>query len=230
MSLENLKNLIPFLYLLLIISSAVKIITYYDGFGIAIVDYMELSEFIFSFLDDLYGYIVMLLGILIWGLIDDIIYPENGVSLTKEKLRKGKRKLYRDFAATLLLIYGATTVTNIWFINWIVYVIAAISTLVAYVFFYYRSQSIGKLTKYYFLIPTLLVYGYLDAKFDLSVIKEKKNSFNVVLILKDETVKTDSANRYLGKTNNYIFFYNIESKTATAYPNRDIMSIKINKE
>lgn len=228
MSLEKLKNLIPFLSLLVVFSSAVKLITYYKAFGINIVDYMELSEFTFSFLDDLYSYIIMLGGFMVWTVIDDIIYPNNRPIENEETLDK-RRKLYRDLASALFLIYGLSTLASIWFINWIVYRVSALLIIIVYVIYSNHSQKTDKLSKYYLLIPTLLVFGYFNAKSEVNIIKETGKSLNVILIFDNKTVKTDTGNYYLGKTKNYTFFYNAKLKKSTIYSNNKISSIEITK-
>lgn len=169
----------------------------------------------------------MLAGFMVWSVIDDIIYHKNEKNETIEDLVK-KRKIYRNLAIVLFFIYGLSGLACIWFINWIIYIIAASTTITAYVIFSIRSEEIDKISKYYLLIPTLLMFSYFKAKSELNIIKEKRDSINVVLNFENKTVKNDIDNHYLGKTKNYTFFYNSKSKKSTIYSNSEILSIEIN--
>lgn len=228
MNLEKLKNLIPFLSLLVILSNAIKLITYYRSFGISIIDYMEWSEFTFSFLEDIYGYIIMLSGIMVFQVIDDLF----GKTIKPAQSSKpiSKRHFYRKLIYSFLFIYGASSLACYWFMNWIVYYITLIAMIFIYIIFSDRSKRIDSLTKYYLLIPTLILFSYFNAKRELSMIKEKVSAHQVVLQINNDKISTNKEIHYLGRTKNYTFFYNSTTKLSTIYPNKNIQSIDVSED
>lgn len=93
------------------------------------------------------------------------------------------------------------------------------------------SQNTRLETNYYIIIIMgILIYTVCGAFHDSYYVKETSDKTIVNIKFKDNTlIKTDSNYIYLGKTNNYVFFYNLKEKESEVYNSSDISIIKTHK-
>jgi hypothetical protein len=67
------------------------------------------------------------------------------------------------------------------------------------------------------------MYGLLEANNVLNYNSTK----NTYIIVKSDTIKSNSNYYYIGKTNNYLFFYNSKKQSTDVYPEKDINKISL---
>jgi hypothetical protein len=67
------------------------------------------------------------------------------------------------------------------------------------------------------------MYGYTDAY----KIIENKDKLNYTIVFKDKTYVTDNNLKYIGKTENFMFLYNLKSKRTTILKKDDLVKINI---
>ncbi|WP_204346636.1 hypothetical protein [Psychroserpens algicola] len=228
MNLEKIKSVIPILSLLIIFSSAIKLITFYNKFHVNIIDYMNLSEFTFSFVDDIYSYAIAISFTFILYFIDDFVNIKKKVLSDQEK----KKKIKKFYVSFLIMSFAVISISNflaIYFINWIVYFICILGVLVIFGVYVNFSTQYGTLTKYYLLIPTLFFYAYGQAKFDQSLILERKIGKTYSIVIDDKKIVSDENFVFIGKTNDYTFFFDLIKNKATIYNNSDIKLRTISK-
>ena len=60
-------------------------------------------------------------------------------------------------------------------------------------------------------------------------IKESKKYLGTSFKIENNIIISDSTNYYIGKTKNYIFYYQEENKSTKVYPIKDIKEIEIIK-
>lgn len=229
MSLDKFKSLIPFFTLLIIFSSAIKLITYYKRFNINIIDYLELSEFTFSFVDDIYAYaITFTYSFIIWY-FQDFINPSRS-QLKKLEKQKKQQKFYKNLFFSYLMAFSIANFFSIYFINWIVYFVALMIIMIIYGIFVYKSLKIDIYTKYILLVPTLFIYIYFQAKLEQSKIIEGKSSVIYSISINDKEIESNKNYVFIGKTREFTFFYDIKKNETTIYNNKDIRLRKVRKD
>ncbi|PTB92310.1 hypothetical protein C9994_14285 [Marivirga lumbricoides] len=222
--MDQLKNYIPFTTFFLITGSSLKLITYYSNFGINIISYMDISEFSFTFLEDIYSYIFVFGGFLMWTIIDDVFTKASEEIDIEEK----RRKYFYKLTVTFFIIYGCQTFCKIFFVNTIVLSVAIFTVFLVCVIFILRYAKFDKQSKYFTLIPTFLFISYLQANLNIAKIEENQvfqEKYKITVFQK--TLITNSKIIMLGRIKNYTFLYDKESNSTKVYHNKDILEFQI---
>ncbi|MGH1388484.1 hypothetical protein [Kordia sp.] len=229
--IDKLGKLLPIGTLFLILCSSIRTIYYYQGFNISIVDYMELSEFIISFLDDIYLYLLIIFSPLIWQLLNDF-FSNNDIATEPAKLKSNRKLFFRNLTIVYFFALAAIVVSKIFFINYYVYGVAFFVIILIYIFFViFKGSKIDNLSKYLAVVPTLIFLSFIDANFSkLRILEREKSNYNVKLAFDGSTIKTTNDLQFIGQCKNYVFFYNINNKISTAYKKDNISMLEISRK
>lgn len=225
--IRNLKDYLPILTGILILNSAVHLIKYYNMFGISIIDYMDFTELVLGFFDDFLIIVYSLLSILIWVLLEDFIFNTNG-NLTHVKNSKAKRmQFYRISILAFLGIHLLSQLALIWLKEYYVYLSTIVIFFLVIFWIFKKGASIDKYSKYVITVLSLIYLLYLLAGFNAAEIIERKDKTEVTVILENKTIRTNENLRYIGKSRNYIFFYNLIEQASIVIPTKRILETKI---
>lgn len=242
----SLTQYLPYAGTGLVVLGWVRLYTYYQFFAVNIGNYLEFSEIISSFADKL---VMLTFAILIClafiRMVDrpptkksksDIAFQRsNEVYETKDS---PPPKLKASMTEILTLCFLFLCITGIIYVLWIaigsvwpVILGALFWFLIMFVFGSFLFQNIKK---HGILSPItlLIVYGNVIVLLiglsiaDACLVKYGKMNRNVVVHLDHETIKSHQNFYYVGKTNNFIFFYNDSTETADVYPMERVIKIE----
>ena len=237
--IEKLIKLFPLFTAYVILLGIWRLTIYYNNFNINVIDFLNFSEILTSFLDKailVISTIILVLTLfgLIFLLFEDSIYKVN--------VTKGYKPILIILISLILLfadlIYHTLEPSQDKVSLWRVIAKIIVNFLVFAIFsFFYIKGLIKKKQKnqqLYFHIFVLLftVIGFFSfnslAKYNSYLnydIKRNKKYMNVSFILDDRLIQGDSTHYYIGKTNNYLFFYDEEKDKTTVYPMNRIKEI-----
>lgn len=225
MNTQTLKEFIPIGTFLLIICSSIKLITFYDAFGIDIINYIKLSEVTFSFLDDIYKYLTLLGVYIIWWVIDDLIIAKKEEGKVEDSI--SQRNYVRDIIIQIMLVYLTCLLLSIFIRkDAITFLIGQLLLILILAFSQRKIYQFSSLIKYYVLFFVVLAYTYFQAKIDISKLKDDNEFAKVSIIFDGEEIKSSKENYFIGRTENYTFFYNPNETKTTVYANSKISKIE----
>jgi len=238
---KTLKSLIPYGGFFLIFLGVLKLTVYYNAFNVSINHFLELSEVVTSFLNDLLFITYVILGT---SLFDFLLTNDYDVERRNEFFNSyiGERKLLRrmKFAAfrfapiisvnivfILLLFFNNTYFirTTLVFIN--------LQTLLQFLLLEYRkkhlefykqplSPSLYNSILYLIMVLILLLNNTYN---EIHEVKESKKFIRTSFTTEKGVIKSDSTHYYIGQTKNFLFFYNEEKKMTTVFPISEIKQI-----
>ncbi len=186
---------------------------------------MEFSEFTFAFLEDIYSYVYVFGGWLIWTLIDDMFLDNKKEN---ENVKIKRRDYFKNLIGIFLLIFFLQLIAKIWFVNTIIIGIAIISLIIACLIFILLKSKFDTVSKYYTLIPAFLFLSYLNANMKIAMIDENTElSTEFKIQLTNKKIILSSENMFLGRTKNYSFLLNKKSNKTIVYQNKDIFEFEI---
>lgn len=214
---------------LLIFLGIWKLDLFYSHFGIPILDYLDFSEIITSFLDDIW--------LIIYCILSIILYLVLGSNVLKLLINFGRKRESNLEAIGRKFITDANTSKNI--------VVSIAIALISWLFFdVYNLKWMIFLTSIFLYQPILFAIKHLtfrdkdlseDKMINISLVllllilifnisryeiksTLKNSKTTVVLQLADTTLKTDSKNCYLGKTAKFVFWFQRDLNKSTIIP------------
>lgn len=198
-----------------------KSCSYYNHFHLPIVEYLNFTEMITIFLSNLYVYFSLAFHFAIFFLIEKkhfraslslvilgsiFIATYNGLS----------GNFNFDISNILLVITGMLFIA--FFIigiskSWIIDYLETLST---------------KTKKYIVAIFTILVFLVISSfqgLFEAQNVKSSKIYTGTTISLKDKNIESDDSFYFIGKTNEYIFFYDQKSDYVKTFPLSEVNEI-----
>lgn len=242
---QDYLKLSPVLYALIVILSFIKLYIYYLFFNINISEFLSITEILIAFLDDMVYYV----GILIFQLVFTYWLDEAGKSdyIKRASLSKEEReKIYtseRKFGSwmsrgAIFLFYGLLTlfVIESYLTDWNEFIqnlmLVGFATSLLLIALFAGGKTAKKISKSTYIRTLIMFFMYLTVisiYFPISnALRVKTNSkahFSEITY-KEEIVKSDSTQFFIGKSDNYIFYYNKEKRQTTAFPLKDVGYIK----
>lgn len=233
--IQNLIPTIPIIGSFLIFLGVLRLVIFYAHFGIEIVNFLEFTEILTSFLDIL----AITILVMILSIIQSLFLEDKKTQEKKDKLRDQIFK-ERSFLKRLLKYCK---------LSMDFFIISIILTILNFIVYYYQEKNLEALFYLPLIIlslPTLLLLFY---EFEIKIRKQSetgKKNYRLIyfgslislatigqgkyqahniehggahigyqVILEDDTkLVSDHQNYYVGKTNGYLFFYHeIERKT-----------------
>ena len=235
----------------LIFLGMVRLITFYNSFGVPITSYLDLSEIITSFFD----IIILVVIIFLYSSIQNFLANSKEDADKVNKKRQAVLNEVNSFKICLLyvkylnslIIYGFLFITGCivahYYFNWIsafaIFILAGVFIFLL-VFIIVQVEIERKHIQFnstanrkriilfmlYFLVFTIGVVQY--SSFQASQIKNTKSTFGVSITLDNDNIfVSDSSNYFIGKTQNYVFIYHEKESKTDIIPMSRIKQITI---
>ena len=241
--LEYLVKISPLIGVFLIFLGILKLDIFYSHFDINIVDYLELSEILTSFLDDINLFllsIILMLCYAIFGATVTIRIMTRVVNKSRKKevdentiVRSGSIK---QRSKTGIIIAIIITAIGCYFLFcyqkvWILFIVTLFAFQLILLLTISINNMFGKLsenaTYIISLIFLFLIFTCIKARFDILKIESSKGEavivtdYEKIIMTKDEVL--------IGKTNRYLFIHNLSSKSNTIIPIDELIKIETKK-
>ncbi len=237
---ERLGKLVPYFIPACIFLGILKLLIFYKSFSIDIVYFIGFSEILMSFLNNLWLYIIMITAPLLLyflffkneGQASNQKFTERLNLTTKQRLNLAFTKnSLTDFLAFISLFPLLSMV--IFFPFLFRYLILAVSQFIfRFLFNEWRVMEVksGKdfdsLVQAIALASSFIVMLVIGVAFwETDEVRLGKYN-NTKVVFKDATVIADTNNIFVGKTENFIFFYNRISKAPIVYKSSDLLRIE----
>lgn len=247
-------QLLPYLGPFIILLGVIRLMCFYNAFGISVIDFLDFSEIVTSFLDITAFIIFVLLYAVVQGVLFNNPEQEKSLNSQFELLLEEKRTvklitLYFRYLSSLLIfllfIDVILVICNLYFHSVSSYELLITNYIfLALIFFIIviveieRKHKIKNSTlnnrRFIYLVlrvMVLLVIVANIATYQVHGIKVNKSHLGITVYLDDNSVlKSDSNNYYIGNTKNYLFYYHEKTKTSDVYPINKIKQLTfINK-
>ena len=226
--IENLKGFIPYIGPLIILFGVIRLIFFYSFFGVKIVNYLELSEILTSFLDVLVIaiiFVTFIIGMLLPSLFDPILIGNETKNLPKPRKQKGIWGIVA-FAICMLvaLLHFIFVGSGKHIQTYRVYsycLFFAIATTIA------GLSLIKPSNKTTFLKPTLwglMIFSFIflaiifGTYLNFRSIRIDRSNINIRVTVDTLQLKNDSFHYYIGNTKNYLFYYDDSARRTYVYP------------
>lgn len=219
-----------------------RLMTFYNSFGISITSYLEFSEIITSFFD-----IILLVALLFaYSSIQNFLMSnkeeiEKANTKRQEILNeKNYFKIWWLYIKYLkvLLVFGFLTIIGCvishyrfnYVTTWTIFLVSvAFGLLIFFIVIgaeierkhlHFNSTIPRKRFIYFTLYTLALTFCVIYySSYQARSIKIDKTTIGVTITLdNDRIIVSDSTNYYIGKTQNYLFFYHEKEKTTDVYP------------
>lgn len=248
---------LPYLGSFIIFLGVQRLIVFFSAFNISIIHFLDFSEILTSFLDIL-TFIVLIIAYCViqqFFFQDNPNSKENKRKIEiKEKIFAEssfwKRiQLYLKLFGSALLggLVGTMLIqfissykhpTDLWSyassaILYLVIIVIAIIVIEAEVKHNKLNSKKGTRTFIRFVFFFIFVTGFLISitRDEINSVKVSKKYYNVIVTLNDSIkLVSDSSNYYIGKTQNYLFFYHESTKTTSVFPINRVTEIEFPKK
>lgn len=223
---ENIVKHIPLLSGVAVIGGILKSIVYYKFFGLRIIPYLEPSEYLLMFVDDIIKVVTILaVCVLVVEFYVDrktlsTQDEESAMNVTKIRLQKGKKLSRRILFIVMIFFIGWSA-----YLGYLIGIYCAINTLVILFCFLFIPAAVAKLLIFFWerneehtslifslgicvlVVLWMAAAGFNDANSE-RYLSDKK--FTVAL-RSDSLIKNSDSCLYIGRTKNYAIFYNQKS-------------------
>ena len=228
-----LAKLIPIATLIAVIASSVKLAIFYDVFGIKIVDFIGVTEYLPLFIDELHGLLKTVGGIFIGVLIVKIFKVKPHPEQVYEARRESKSFRIFSIVITVLYVIGVALYLYLKFdtISERLEPLGGVYIgLIMFLFIIKTSYDLNKGSSTIFFsiilsipIVPLLISGYTEAY----TILDNRNEYEYKVIFENESIISSSEIHFLGRSEDYIFFYNSNEKKALIKTSEKLEEINI---
>lgn len=208
---------IPFVLPLVILIGVARLVFYYQHFNLDILPFLDFSEILTSFLNDLIIIVFFICHLVV------------AYSIFKEMKSNPLRHylILLSLFGLFYIIYGIVTYKSVRFS---VISFGGVISILAVVAIYFRQFNnttyIFKQVAVSFFIGVIV--AVLISYDDSYAVKYNKIYSKVKVQLDSTSLQCDSTHYYIGNTKNYLFFYNEKSRTATVYPIVRVKQIDFN--
>ena len=249
----GLKDYFPYISAFIIFLGIVRLITFYASFGVPILQFLDFTEIITSFLDILVLAVILVVAIIINSFLTDDNEITNKKSLQREEIFKeddyGKRLLlYLRYVREIIFI-GLLTIlgfviyhfidntfplqinvlVSFYYCAFLLYVIAILTIERKH-----RQTSSNRLRRqnfsvfFNFIILTLIVVAI--ASYQANAIKRHHSTAGTIIKLdNNEIIVCDSLSYFVGNTKNFLFIYHAAESRSDVFPMSRIKEITLPK-
>jgi len=226
---ESISKIIPFGGILILFFSSSNLVIYYNVFNISINDYLSLTEYPTLFIDDILYYILIFGA----GVISYFISPYSEYNLDYSKIKdysifKIVRRIILIITIILIIIFG-----------FIIYETEILSKKLQFVemggffvlllFYNYAAYTKIKFNYLVFIFSALLLYCPLDGYIDAQKILENDIKRSYEITIGSKKIKTNDNFKYIGKSEKYVFFYDLKKEKSTILPLENLKKIEVKK-
>jgi hypothetical protein len=229
-----LRKMFPYLNYLAVGLGIAKLIVYYRAFGIDIVQYLELSEVLILFFNDILMFFVFLAIISIFAIFgghsvaDEQREVIENVLTHQNKWRRFLEYLKGNYAFVLFVLAVSGSQTNRYFI------VALVVHYFAYELnFVLRKRYNTELSATYFnvgwfvLIFVLMGFRRLETEIRLAKEGGRYNGTTLQLSKEESITTTDSTIAYIGKTKDYYYLYDKKKGNAVIIPSDKVERVDL---
>ena len=250
MKKEDLQTIIPYLGTILIIFGIIKLNVFYSLYNIDINSYLEFTEVICLFLNDILNLAFIIISVIFLFFVivpkneDEqsqnhlIDVVENGKILERIKIYFTEKFYIFIYLSLIFLITfsyifdkSKLNIAYNYSFNILVIMFIKIISLELLRQLKIKKEIIPKLTYLRIIIFTFyfMFYSIKSAYTDFDLISEKKMYTGTIIELQDKKFISDSTNYFIGKTKNYIFINNEKEKNCNVIPMSEVKMITIKK-
>jgi hypothetical protein len=219
LSFSSIKDIIPIAATTFVLTGIIKALAFYYLFGIRIIDYIDFSESLLLFLDDL---IIIAVG-LMFAVASYFFYGNIPSSM----------RFIGIFIIACNSVYLFVLLRHYYHLSLYFSIVEAVAlAIVSSVAFYFVYTGYRQgYPMLLFLITTFLISVIeFRIKRDYDVIVKEEPEKEVTLQFTDSTmIKTGTDTVYIGRTRKNIFCYVKSSKTALVFKEEAIKDIQIKK-
>lgn len=227
----------------------VRLITFYNAFGVSIISYLDFSEIITSFFDILIFVIIYFAYISIQNFVagdkeqaneankkrQEIINENDFWKIIRLYITYFKKLLIFEFLVILGCLFSHfvyswisawtifIVITTFFFLQVFLIIIVEIERKHIHLESSINRKRFISMTLY-FLVFTMGVRYY--SSYQAGLIKREKSTYGVTISLDNEqTLVSDSTSYFIGKTLNYVFIYDEKQNTTDIIPMTRIKQI-----
>lgn len=237
--LDSLVSYIPLLSVSLIIAGFLKVYLYFKYFSVNIIDYIELSEVVNLFMDNIIGFFSLFL----YSLINSyLLYPS---TLNDKELPTTAGLMFPSFCSNYTY-YGGLIIISILLLLFFLkrariylheFILILLSIWIIIPFFISKiiratlKISNSEIVTYLLVFVSigLIIYVILACYNEIFKVVYKKFYSNYSFKLKANQGPEDINKAYIGKTKGYFFFHDSETKDITIFPSSEIAEITVKK-
>lgn len=247
----KINQFISYIGTFVIFLSTLKLVSFYNSFGISIISYLEFSELLISFFE----VIVVCIFILLVLMIHDFLFSRESKH-EKQKLKinalLNEKKVLKILWLYIKILRYPLLLSSIVYLLFLFCNksnLQYLSATLKFIFSFYiltitllilkfeidRKLLNHKFRRFskQFILLTLVFLGFtitivLYSEHQTNLIRKAKSNFGVEITFDtDNKFVSDSFSYYIGKTRNFIFIYDEKNKTADVYPMSRIKKIKL---
>ena len=200
------ENLLKISFPLLIILSLLRLTAYYYYFDIPVTDYLEITEIITLLLDQVVFYLFLFL-----------IPFLPSLDRTPDKTLSAA---FTFFGLVWVVICLINKTGDFFKAALILYVLPVFLLFMAHKL-YKGSKWVIALGGYFYMLMAISIVGRLEAV----AVKNAHHYKETAVTIDNNIIRSDSSFYYLGKTNNYVFFYDARNKSSIVYPRTQVTKV-----
>lgn len=230
---EILSKIIPIGGIYIILCSSIKLILFYKQFNISITDYLSIGEYATLFIDDIVYYLAVFgIGILLYE-IDPYLNKEpyqESENHDFKKYKKEKKWIILTSGIVTIIIIILLFYADSFYLKLEVIKSGLFLLLVlirSYLLFVKTSFKISYRGVY---LIAILYFSTIDGFIDANKIIENEDNLNYVITFENIIINTNDDLHYLGKSENFIYLYNLKNNEAMVYPTSKLDKIQIVKK
>ncbi|MBS1649218.1 MAG: hypothetical protein JSR09_05875 [Bacteroidetes bacterium] len=244
---KELAKLTTYFIPFLIFVGSLRLILFYRLFDISIVDYLDFSEVLISFLDTAIFYLFALfipifIILSFWG---EAMGRQSNIDFAKKAELTFGQRLKGDIKQNFILVLLYTTV--FFFIifkgTWTLqgFLLLLLNPGLFIILFIVRELRIAYKRQFNYSIPVtyinLFLLSYLfivvviqNVLSDVQDITKKYKYYGTTVFVGNDIIKSDSTITYIGQTKNYLFFNNLLKKENIIYPKTNLKKLIVVKK
>jgi len=254
--LDKIKNLILIGSPVLIGMGAIKLILFYKSFNFNVIEFIELTEVLILFLNDIFYLIIMIIMGVIFEFVQTSKYELNKIQNIQNEIKQsekfGKRiknyyKLYKEglwailvFGITDLAIYITSKTTNENIHLLFIFTGALCLTMIVWAEIKLKIKRLSgdnvSTRMNNFIVIFIIISAFFSNNIfnEIRSVKKDKIYYGTEIHYQkfDDKIKfiSDSTSYYIGKTKNYVFIFQELNNTTKIIPVKNINQIIIKKK
>lgn len=231
--MKKAQEYFPAVSALLIFCGYLKLYVYYQFWDIDIVNYLDFTEIVFLFLNDLVLFSSFIILLLVYGLSQGLVV----------KLFVKNKERFLSFWINLDEIYTSRS-QALFIVSFLIFAILSyfhyryrnICTLLLSImylgqFMYHtfryimHGEEVAKSARFFISFLILITFTVLKAELDYRTSLKEVGKQNYTFTMNDQTIKADSTTFFIGSTKGYLIFRDLKKGHTLIYKN-DIKRIE----
>jgi hypothetical protein len=248
---EFLKIIIPYIGTFLIFLGMLKLTIYYNAFNIKINHFLEITEVLTAFFNDLIFVsvtfaVVILINFLM--ITDSELQTDNKFHNDYVNEKSLKKRIVAWLKKLSLLLICDILFLVMWIVSKILHKNILSSTslwvginvqfVLMFLLIEYKrkhfivyNRPLGASLYNTILFSIVVVIAILTSTYnEISYVKEKKKYINTSFKVKEQEIISDSTHYYIGQTKNYLFFYDETKNRTSVFPMSNVSQLNFGKD